>query len=195
MQLTTLSLHEIIPDPENFRNHNERNLKIIADSLQKFGQYRAFVVQQSNRMIRIGNGMYEAMCRLKWNKPVKCVFLDLTDDMGKVLSILDNRASDLSCNDEVLLAEQLRALDDAVRQFCGFLPEEIDRMLNDTPIPVFREAVDPAAGGPSDTLFRCGDIIIRISRLQYDAWLEDLRLSSGMNPHDILTEIRRRLCI
>lgn len=63
MKIVKLSLDEIFPDPDNQREHSERNLKIIEDSLRTLGQYRDFVIQKSNRMIRVGNGMYEAMRR------------------------------------------------------------------------------------------------------------------------------------
>ena len=139
MQRINLSLHEIFPDPENMRFHDEKNLQIIMDVLLRHGQYRDFVIQKSNHIIRVGNGMYEAMKRLNWQDKVKCVVLDLTDDMGRVLSILDNRASDLSGTDEEMLASQLQALDEAVRAFCGYLPEEIDALLGDVPVPEFRE--------------------------------------------------------
>ena len=73
MQKITLSLHEIFPDPENMRFHDEKNLQIIMDGLLRHGQYRDFVIQKSNHIIRVGNGMYEAMKRLNWQKKVKCV--------------------------------------------------------------------------------------------------------------------------
>ena len=193
MKIVKLSLDEIFPDPDNQREHSERNLQIIEDSLRTLGQYRDFVIQKSNRMIRVGNGMYEAMRRMNWQGKVSCVILDLTDDMGRALSILDNRASELSCFDDVQLAEQLRALDDSIRRLCGFSPEEIDRMLDTIPEPTFRDETDTAALTPAGTSIVFGDIRIKITRRQYDAWLESIRLSAGMSDAEIVAEIRRRL--
>lgn len=193
MKIVKLNLDEIFPDPDNQREHSERNLKIIEDSLRTLGQYRDFVIQKSNRMIRVGNGMYEAMRRMNWRGKVSCVILDLTDDMGRALSILDNRASELSCFDDVQLAEQLRALDDSIRRLCGFSPEEIDRMLDTLPAPTFRDETDTSALTPAGTSIVFGDIRIKITRRQYDAWLESIRLSVGMSDAEIVAEIRRRL--
>ena len=196
MQRINLSLHEIFPDPENMRFHDEKNLQIIMDGLLRHGQYRDFVIQKSNHIIRVGNGMYEAMKRLNWQDKVKCVVLDLTDEMGRVLSILDNRASDLSGTDEEMLASQLQALDEAVRAFCGYLPEEIDALLGDVPVPEFREEQEVSSeDAPCGTVFRCGEICLHITRKQYDHFLEDLRQSVGMTPQAITREIRRRLGI
>lgn len=194
MNLTKLSLSELHPDPENPRIHDERNLKIIMDGLGRFGQYRPYVVQKQGMVIRVGNGMHEAMTRLNWAEPVDCVILDLTDDLGRTLSILDNRASELSSFDDVQMAEQLAKLDDAVRTFCGFSSEEIDRLL-DTSVPTFREDVDPSRLEPFGTKFRIGDHLIKVTRPQYDAWVEDLRCAAGLAEADIVREIRRRLAI
>jgi len=193
MKIVKLSLDEIFPDPDNQRDHSEQNLQIIENSLRELGQYRDFVIQKSNHLIRVGNGMYAAMRRMNWQEKVSCVILDLTDDMGRALSVLDNRASELSCFDEVQLAEQLRALDDSIRKLCGYSPEEIDRMLDSVPVPVFRDEIDTESLTPAGTSIVFGDIRIKISRRQYDAWLESIRLSAGMSNAEIVAEIRRRL--
>ena len=78
MTTETVRLEAITPDPRNARRHDERNLAEIRRSLERFGQYRPFVVQRQGMIIRVGNGMYQVMRDLGWTEAL-AVVLDLTD--------------------------------------------------------------------------------------------------------------------
>jgi hypothetical protein len=128
MKLKKVKLSDLTPDPRNTRRHDERNIKTIMDSLEKFGQYRAFVVQKQGMVIRVGNGMYEAMRRLGWTEG-QAEIIDLTDEEATALSIVDNRSAELATWDEGLLAETLDGLPDDLIELTGFDDDELSALI------------------------------------------------------------------
>lgn len=119
METVKVNLMNLNPDPKNTRKHDSQNLEVIKNSLKKFGQYRPFVVQKTGMVIRVGNGMYEAMMQLGWSE-ASAIVMDITDAEATALSILDNKASDLSVFDEVRLAEILPTLPQDMMDLTGF---------------------------------------------------------------------------
>lgn len=126
MDTVKMLLTDIVPDPGNTRIHDERNIQVIMKSLAKFGQYRAFVVQKPSMVIRVGNGMYEAMKRLGW-KEGYVIAKEMTDEEATALSIIDNRSSDLSYFDDTILRDIMQALGQDARLMTGFNEDEIKR--------------------------------------------------------------------
>src|SRR6185436_11177589 len=55
----TTTVGALVPDPRNARKHNQRNIGMIADSLQKLGAARSIVIDEDN-VILAGNGVIEA---------------------------------------------------------------------------------------------------------------------------------------
>lgn len=133
IETTTVKLKDLVPDPKNTRVHDERNIQEIMTSLKQNGQYRDFVIQKSNSMIRVGNGMFEAMKRLKWKEGTAKV-MDLTDEEATALSIIDNRTSDLSTFDEDILKDVMEDLSGDFLKMTGFSDEEIDILIEDIPV-------------------------------------------------------------
>ena len=128
-----IKLSELTPDPKNTRIHDEHNLNVIKKSLEKFGQYRPFVVQKKGMIIRVGNGMFQAMKELNMEEG-SCVVKDITDEESVALSILDNKASDLSVFDDSMLAEVMSDLSDNSLDLTGFIDVELNNILPDTKI-------------------------------------------------------------
>lgn len=189
-----LPLSAIHSDPGNSREHSPRNLEIIEHSLRAYGQYRPFVVRQCDMRIAIGNGMYLAMLAMGWNIPVRVRILELSDEEFRILSIGDNRSSDLSSNDEELLFEQLDRLNPELRFLAGFNESEFKEIM-EIPEPVFRDEAFIITT-PADTLFNLGEgIFIRVKRADFDHWHDEIRAVAGLNESDIIDEIKRRLQI
>lgn len=135
-QITKVRLTDLKLDPKNTRVHDQHNIEIIKKSLAKYKQYRPFVVQKSNMMIRAGNGMYQAM--LSWANDngedpsevyVNCVIKDMTDEEAETLSILDNKASDTSYFDNVQLANIFKDMDEDNIALTGFCDQEVNKLL------------------------------------------------------------------
>lgn len=56
---TARNLVDLVPDPENRRKHNPRNLAMVAESLQQVGAARSIVIDE-NDVILAGNGVAAA---------------------------------------------------------------------------------------------------------------------------------------
>ena len=132
----TGSLADLTPDPKNVRKHNPRNIDIIGDGIQKVGFSRSIVVDE-NGDILVGNGAVEAAIAVGLEK-VRFVEADgeeviavvrrgLTDEQKKLLSLYDNRSSDLSEWDRLEL-ERLATENPELLQSLWF-DEELERDL------------------------------------------------------------------
>lgn len=135
-EITKVRLSDLQVDPKNTRVHDQHNIQIIAKSLKKFKQYRPFVVQKDNMMIRIGNGMYQAMLTIAREEEqdiddiyVNCVVKDMTDAEAETLSILDNKASDTSYFDNVQLANIFKDMEAENIALTGFCDQEVNKLL------------------------------------------------------------------
>jgi hypothetical protein len=95
-------------DPKNARKHDERNIKSIMDSLSKFGQQKALVVNDDGLVIA-GNGTLEAAKRLKW-ETIDIRRSGLKADEATAYAIADNRSAELAEWDEPVLANILDEL-------------------------------------------------------------------------------------
>ena len=68
MEIKEVPLDQLKPDPANARKHSDRNIEEIIRSLKEFGQHAPLVVQKGTNRIIVGNGRYEAMQMLGWDK-------------------------------------------------------------------------------------------------------------------------------
>jgi hypothetical protein len=111
VEIKTVKLEEIKPDPNNARKHSEKNLAAISASLDAFGQRKPIVIH--NGVIIAGNGTYEAAKGLKWKEiAVVEVPEDWDTDKAKAFALADNRSAELAEWDEAILATQLVDLEE-----------------------------------------------------------------------------------
>lgn len=103
-------IDDLIPDENNARTHNKKNIDALAKSLQTFGQRKPIVITQENVVVA-GNGTLEAARQIGWKGlAVVRVPADWDNDTIKAYALTDNRTAELaSWNSEVLL-DQLRDL-------------------------------------------------------------------------------------
>ena len=108
MKLETLPIKELTPDPKNARKHDDDNLRILAESLKKFGQRKPIVITEAGQVVA-GNGTLEAAKKLGWLEiEVVRVPADWTPEMVRAFAIADNRTAELSeWNTEELNAQLL----------------------------------------------------------------------------------------
>jgi hypothetical protein len=112
MKLETLRIAQLTPDPQNARQHDDKNLKAIMGSLKEFGQRKPIVITESG-VIVAGNGTVQAAKRLGWTD-IEAVRVpaDWTPDQVKAFALADNRTAELATWDIHVLDEQLWELEE-----------------------------------------------------------------------------------
>ena len=111
MKIENLRITELIPDPQNARQHDEKNLKAIMGSLKEFGQRKPIVITEAG-VIVAGNGTVEAAKRLGW-ADIEAVKVpnDWSKEKVQAFALADNRTAELASWKPEVLAEQLIELD------------------------------------------------------------------------------------
>lgn len=99
------SIADLIPDDENARLHNERNIGQIVRSLQEVGAARSIVIDENNKILA-GNGVVEAagiagiedvqIIDASGNSIIAIRRSGLTPEQKKRLALFDNRAAELA---------------------------------------------------------------------------------------------------
>jgi ParB-like chromosome segregation protein Spo0J len=110
VNLETVAIKSLTPDPENARTHSRRNIEAIAGSLSAFGQRRPLVVW--GHIVIAGNGTLKAAMSLGWEKiEITRVPQDWEHDQARAYALADNRTAELAEWDSGILANQLVELD------------------------------------------------------------------------------------
>jgi ParB-like chromosome segregation protein Spo0J len=128
MKVERLAVDSLHHDPSNVRKHDERNVKAIAASLQRFGQQKPIVVDGEG-IVRAGNGTLEAAKSLGW-ADIEAVRTDLESAEAVAYAIADNRTAELAEWDEEGLALQLDALDADLLGASGFDQGEVAALMD-----------------------------------------------------------------
>lgn len=68
MEILTVPLEALVPDPNNTRAHPKENIDAIKASLKRFGQVLPILVRDSDSQVVAGNGTLEAMKELGWTE-------------------------------------------------------------------------------------------------------------------------------
>lgn len=150
LNLTTVPLADLRPDPANPRTHDKRNLAAIAASLREHGQVEPLLVQRSTMMVVGGNGRAEAMRSLGWTT-ARVALLDVSDVEARKLSIALNRTGELAGWDEAVLARHLADLSALDTSFnvddLGFSTAELDALV--AAYVAEAPVADPQAAAPA----------------------------------------------
>ncbi len=103
------SIDELKPNPANSRIHTERQLKLLAKSIDAVG-FNVPVLIDSKDTVLAGHARIEGAKRLGLRE-VPTIRLDhLTEAQAKAFLIADNRLAEIAIWVERLLAEQLQEL-------------------------------------------------------------------------------------
>jgi len=132
MKVQKIKISELKENPNNTRIHTRRNLETLKQSLTEFGQTKPIIVNKNGMYVVAGNGTLQAAIALGW-EDIECNLVDLDDNKAKALSIIDNKTSDLSQNDEKMLTEalsELKEIDISLFDLTGFKEDELERMLS-----------------------------------------------------------------
>ena len=128
LQVVSLPLSELVPDPDNPRLHSERNLAAIRVSLETHGQVAPLVVQRDGLTI-IGGNATAASLKALGRTEADVVLIDCDDVERKQLAIRLNRTAELADWDSVVLGEFLANADDGGA--FGFDQGEVDAFVRD----------------------------------------------------------------
>ena len=129
MQIIYKKLDEIHPYENNPRK-NDTGVDAVAESIKQYG-FKVPIVISKDGTIITGHTRYKASEKLGLNKVPCIVADDLTDEQVKAFRIADNKVSDFSIWDNVLLLQELQEIDDSM--FTGFVDGDIfDSVLDES---------------------------------------------------------------
>ena len=142
-QIEYIAISSLRPWPGNARTHSKKQVRQIADSIERFGFTNPVLIDQQNMMLA-GHGRVAA-ARLLGIAKVPCLRIEtMTQDEKRAYVIADNKLALNAGWDEELLAEELKGLLSAELDFdvslTGFSIAEVDSLIEGL---VPEEAGDP----------------------------------------------------
>jgi ParB-like nuclease domain len=148
LEIQYVSPDRLRPYPGNARAHSRKQLKLIADSIERFGFTNPILVTDDFEVIA-GHGRLQAAKSLGMQRVPVVALSSLTEADKKALIIADNRIAELSNWGRDMLAIEYQGLHDL--QFddievTGFSLGEIDAILDEASE---KKAVGP---GPEDSV-------------------------------------------
>lgn len=150
-RLEQIALADLVPHDRNARTHSKKQLKQIADSIERFGFTNPVLVDGKNSVVA-GHGRIEAAKMLGMTDVPVLRLEHMTEAEKRAYVIADNRLAELAGWDNQLLALELSAIAELDAEFelalTGFDPAEIESLLNnlDEAQPAEEEvAIDAAA--------------------------------------------------
>jgi site-specific DNA-methyltransferase (adenine-specific) len=153
MNIINLRIADLTPDPQNARQHDEKNLKAIQGSLKEFGQRKPIVITEAG-VIVAGNGTVEAAKLLGWTE-IEAVQVpnDWTADKIKAFAIADNRTAELATWNQEVLEKQLQELKEV-----GFDVADFGFEVAEVPILDIETFEDEAPEAPDEATVKLGDV-------------------------------------
>jgi DNA modification methylase len=151
---------ELILDSRNPRQHPQRQVNQLADSIREFGFVMPVVVDERGQVI-IGHGRVLAARKLKMARIPVVEIRHLSKAQLKALRIADNKLGQNAHWDERLLGESLLELKELDRDFdlsiTGFSLPEIDLAIQKLIEPVV-EDIDDASSETGIQVCQLGDV-------------------------------------
>lgn len=173
-------LAELVADPANVREHDEKNRAAIRASLVEHGQVEPLVVQKSTMIVIGGNERLSVMTDLGWTE-AWCNVLDISNTARTRLGLMLNRSGELARWKEKALLDLLGAMEADGEDITGlgWDEEDVGRLadkLKEDDSPGGGE--DPFADVPDandDVRFGFGDYSGLVSRRVYDTFVTTYR--------------------
>ena len=136
LESLAVDLMSVKPHPKNIRKHK---LDAIQRSLQKYGQMKPIVVQQSTGYIIAGNGTWTAASQMGWDR-IAVNFVDVDEHTALGFLMADNKTSDLSAYDNAKLKDALTLLADGPGLFDSlWTMDEYEDLLAQDPSAITTE--------------------------------------------------------
>lgn len=148
MQIKQISIGEIKPYKNNAKQHPPEQIRLVAESIKRFGFVNPIVVDINNEIVA-GHGRYMAALELGL-KQVPSVCVDnLTKEEVNALRLADNQLNAMSGNDMQMVIEELKILPDDLIELTGF---DKDLLVEEG------EHDDDVPGIPVDPISKIGDV-------------------------------------
>jgi ParB-like chromosome segregation protein Spo0J len=109
LNVTSLPIDLLKPDPTNARIHSKKQIRQIAQSVERFG-FNVPVLVDADLKVIAGHGRLLAARQLGLSEVPTIGLEHLTPAQTRAFAIADNRLSEIAAWDEKLLGEQLRGL-------------------------------------------------------------------------------------
>lgn len=151
IQELAIDIDTVQPHPRNVR---QGDVGAISESLQRNGQYRPIVVQTSTNYILAGNHTWRAAKMLGW-ETIAATFVDVNDEHGLRILLVDNRTNDIATYDNNALAELLRELAETDEQLLGtaFDGDYLDDLIAENKSSTLQDF--PAFDENLETQYKC----------------------------------------
>ena len=152
---------DLVPWDQNPRD-NKSAIKVVADSIQRFGFASPIVARQADGMVIAGHTRLEAAKSLGLDRvPVR--YLDLSLEDAKMLALADNKLGEIADWDNDMLAsiiQDFRAQDLDVAGL-GWNEEELDSMIFASALPDTDSEIseEEELGDPAPTCPHCGGVL------------------------------------
>ena len=157
--VTRRPVGDLKPYPKNARRHSRKQLRKIAESLQRFGWTNPILIDE-NGMVLAGHGRLEAAQMLGWEFVETICLAGFSEEEKRAYILADNRIAEEAGWDRDLLAIEFSTLieDGFEVELTGFDTIEIDRVLGfDVPSDPDEERVD-LPDGSEVAVSRPGDV-------------------------------------
>lgn len=119
-----MRVSDLVLDPNNVNQHDERSIAALMRSLKEFGQQKTVVVD-SNNTVKAGNGLVLAAMRLCWRE-IQVNRTDLTGPKLEAYAIADNKTAKFSDFDNSKLLDMLKKIEvDNESLLAGGLEQEL----------------------------------------------------------------------
>lgn len=127
MNIKKMALSSLQRPEQNVRMHTEKQLKEFERSVSMFGQLRPIVADETG-VILAGNGLFETLLRLGWEKADVLQVEGLTENEKKKLMLADNKIFGLGIDDLEIFDSFLADLKDDL-DIPGFDEELLKSMI------------------------------------------------------------------
>lgn len=128
MKITKVNVDTLKSPEKNVRKHNEKQIRELARSIEKFGQIRPVVIDENN-VVYCGNGLVEAAKFAGWKQVEVLKKTGMSEADKKKLMIADNRIYTLGFDD----FENINSIIEEIGDFDipGFDTETLEAMFGD----------------------------------------------------------------
>jgi hypothetical protein len=188
-KLNTVPIDSVRLDPENVREHNERNLVAITKSLEKFGQQKPIVIDNDG-VIVAGNGTWMGAKRLHWTE-IWVTVTELEGEAKTAFALADNHINELSYFNEDALAATIGAISDTdLLEAAGFDTGELNDIFRGSSEPIELEAAGESAGAGGGNK-KPVTVRVAIAVRSVEAFEQALSATGLMNREEALLEVCR----
>lgn len=150
------------PNPRNARTHSARQIRLLKESIQTFGQIKPVIIDDNNTILA-GHGFLEAARLAGLSRIAVLRFSHLTETQKRAYLLADNKIAEEAGWDREMLAIELGELADLLPaegfdvSLTGFQTPEIDLLLADM-APSRPTPADAIPALPKAAVARRGDL-------------------------------------